>query len=51
MSDVLQGWQPDTYCRHELRYYSGGNATYLVRDGAVRAMTRLTGWNQFSQLT
>ena len=35
MSDELQGWVSDPYRRHELRYYSAGNATYLVRDGNV----------------
>src|SRR5260221_7180786 len=35
VSDGLQGWQPDPYRRHELRYYSGGTATFLVRDGTV----------------
>ena len=43
MSDVLQGWQPDTYRRHELRYYSGGSATYLVRDGDVEGNDPVDG--------
>jgi hypothetical protein len=33
----LQGWQPDPFGRHELRYFSAGNPTKLVRDGHVEA--------------
>ena len=35
MSDGRQGWHPDPYGRHEIRYFSGGMATYLVRDGQI----------------
>lgn len=37
MTDALQGWQPDPFRRHELRYFSAGVPTYLVRDGAVES--------------
>jgi hypothetical protein len=33
----LQGWQADPSGRHELRYFSAGNPTKLVRDGNVEA--------------
>jgi hypothetical protein len=36
MTDPL-GWQPDPFGRHELRYFSAGQPTYLVRDGGVES--------------
>ncbi len=35
MTEALQGWHPDPFGRHEVRYFSAGRATYLVRDGRV----------------
>jgi hypothetical protein len=42
MSDALQGWQPDPYGRHELRYFSAGSPTYLVRDGGMEGSDPVT---------
>jgi hypothetical protein len=33
----LQGWHPDPFGLHEVRYFSVGNPTKLVRDGRVEA--------------
>jgi hypothetical protein len=33
----LQGWQPDPFGLHEMRYFSVGRPTKLVRDGRVEA--------------
>jgi hypothetical protein len=34
---MLQGWHADPFGLHELRYFSAGNPTKLVRDGNVEA--------------
>src|ERR1700722_13797221 len=31
--DDLQGWYSDPYLRHELRWFSAGRPTALIRDG------------------
>jgi hypothetical protein len=36
-SRPLQGWQPDPFGLHEMRYFSVGNPTKLVRDGRLEA--------------
>jgi hypothetical protein len=36
-SRPLQGWQPDPFGLHEMRYFSVGNPTKLVRDGRTEA--------------
>lgn len=36
-SRELQGWQPDPFGLHEMRYFSAGRPTKLVRDGRVEA--------------
>jgi hypothetical protein len=36
-SRELQGWQPDPFGVHEMRYFSVGRPTKLVRDGRVEA--------------
>ena len=33
MTSGLQGWHPDPFGRHEERYFSAGEPTYLIRDG------------------
>jgi len=33
----LQGWHPDPFSLHEVRYFSVGNPTKLVRDGRVES--------------
>jgi hypothetical protein len=33
----LQGWHPDPFGLHEMRYFSAGRPTKLVRDGRVEA--------------
>ncbi len=37
MDSRLQGWQADPFGLHELRYFSAGNPTKLVRDAGVDA--------------
>ena len=34
---VQHGWQPDPFDLHELRYYSKGEPTHLVKDGGVES--------------
>jgi hypothetical protein len=34
---ALQGWHPDPFGLHELRYFSVGNPTKLVRDGGAES--------------
>jgi hypothetical protein len=36
-SKDLQGWHPDPFASHEMRYFSAGRPTKLVRDGRAEA--------------
>lgn len=39
----LFGWHPDPYGRHELRYFSSGGPTSMVRDGEVTSSDPVPG--------
>jgi hypothetical protein len=41
--EQLRGWHPDPFGRHEQRYFSRGDPTYLVRDGGVESQDEPTG--------